>query len=181
MLRRTSKYITTLVLTFFVLTVGAQTDSAEVNIDKHQHFYNDLPKRTGWVNDFENLFTEEQELSLDSIISIYKVKTGIEIAIITLDTSVTSKDKFDDFTLHIANTWGVGEKEKNNGVLIAISEGHRKMRIQNGYGIEKLITDNETKSIIDFYFIPDFKKGDYYQGTLTGLTKLIELLNEKIK
>jgi uncharacterized protein len=81
--------------------------------------------------------------------------------------------------LYISNTWGVGVKGKDNGILIGISNGYRRMRIQNGYGIEKIISDEETKEIIDKYFIPYFKNGDYYSGTLTGLTRLIALLNSK--
>jgi len=91
----------------------------------------------------------------------------------------TSKDKFEDLSLHIAKTWGVGKKYKDNGILIAISKGYRQIRIQNGNGIEKIITDDETKEIIDKYFIPDFKKGKYYDGTLKGLIELIKLLKSK--
>lgn len=71
------------------------------------------------------------------------------------------------------------KKHKDNGVLIAISKGYRQIRIQNGNGIEKIITDNETKEIIDNFFIPDFKKGNYYDGTLKGLVELINLLKPK--
>ena len=53
------------------------------------------------------------------------------------------------------------------------------MRIQNGYGIEKMISDAETKEVIDKFFVPSFKNGEYYEGTLIGLSKLIELLNSK--
>lgn len=141
-------------------------------------FWDSLPKSLNWTNDYENLFTDKEEDILDSIISDFNSKTGVQIAIVTLDTICTSKQKFDDLTLHIANTWGVGEKIKNNGILIGISRGHRKIRIQNGYGIEKIITDLQTKEIIDNYFIPNFKKNEYFIGTSIGLTELINLLLE---
>jgi uncharacterized protein len=99
--------------------------------------------------------------------------TTIEIAIVTLDTSCTTAEAFNDLALHIANTWGVGKKDKNNGVTICISKGYRKIRICNGYGIEKLINDAETKQIVDSYFIAAFKKGDYYNGTLEGLLAIM--------
>ncbi|MGB4774307.1 MAG: TPM domain-containing protein [Daejeonella sp.] len=140
-----------------------------------------MPKPTGWVNDYEKLFTPKQEVSFTTIIKNFKKQTGIEITIVTLDSTYTSKEEFDEFTLQMFNTWGVGEKDKNNGILIGISRMHRKMRIQNGYGIEKLISDAETKNIIDKYFIPGYKKGDYYKGTLSGLTNLIKLLKTKVK
>jgi uncharacterized protein len=146
-----------------------------------QLFWDSLPAPIGWTNDFEGLYTYEEELVLDSIVSIFKSETGFEFAIVTIDTIVIRKEKFDELTLRIANQWGVGEKGKDNGILIAISRGHRKIRINNGFGIEKLITDTETKEITDNYFIPYFMTGDYYNGTLTGLNELIKLLKTKHK
>lgn len=143
-----------------------------------QSFWTNLPDPKGWINDFENLFTIIEEKNLDSIISAYNKLTGVQITIVTLDTSSTPKEKFDDLTLHISKTWGVGEKGKNNGILIGISHGFRQMRIQNGYGIEKRISDSHTKQIIDDYFIPGFKNADYYKGTLNGLNKIIEHLDK---
>jgi uncharacterized protein len=144
-----------------------------------QIFWDNLPKATNWTNDYEDLYSNNEQTKLDSIISKFELETTIEIAIVTIDNTKTTKDKFEDLSLHIAKTWGVGKKNKDNGVLIAISKGYRQIRIQNGNGIEKIITDNETKEIIDKYFIPDFKKGKYYDGTLKGLIELIKLLKSK--
>lgn len=83
--------------------------------------------------------------------------------------------------LRLANTWGVGKKEKNNGVTICISKGYRRMRICNGYGIEKVLSDAETKAIVDRDFIPSFKAGDYYKGTLMGLEAIMARLDAKMK
>lgn len=139
-------------------------------------FWDSLPAPTGWVNDFENLFTTEEERLLDSIINDFKNKTTIEIAIVTLDTYATPKDRFVELTLHMAQTWGIGVKEKNNGILIGISKGYRKIRIENGRGITKIISDEETKNIIDNDFIPSFKEGNYFEGTLVGLMKILEFI-----
>ena len=144
-----------------------------------QLFWNNLPKPTNWTNDYEDLYTNVEEIKLDSIITKFELETTIEIAIVTINTTKTSEEKFEELSLHIAQIWGVGKKDKDNGILIAISKGYRKIKIQNGNGIEKIITDNETKEIIDNYFIPDFKKGNYYDGTLKGLVELIKLLKSK--
>jgi len=61
-------------------------------------------------------------------------ESSIQIAIVTVDS--TSKKKFNDLALKIANQWGVGEKVKDNGILFAFSKLHRQIRIVNGYGIE---------------------------------------------
>jgi uncharacterized protein len=141
-------------------------------------FWDSLPKPLNWTNDYENLFTDEEEDYLDSIITDFNNLTGIQISIVTIDTIYTSKQKFDDLTLHIANTWGIGEKNKNNGILIGISRGYRKIRIQNGFGFEEILSDAQTKQIIDNQIIPFFKKNEYFNGTSLGLTTLIKLIFE---
>lgn len=143
--------------------------------------WENLPKPTGWVNDLENIFTVEEEKTLDSLITDYEKRTTIEITVITIPTSATDKDRFDELTLLIANKWGVGKKEKNNGILIGISKGHRTIRIQNGYGIEKLITDNQTKQIIDQIIIPSFKVSDYYKGVFDGIQEIKRILDNGSK
>lgn len=136
---------------------------------------------TGWVNDFEDIFTREQENKLDSLIVEYEKRTTTEIAIITIPTSATVKDRLDELTLHIANYWGVGKKEKNNGILIGISKGYRTIRIQNGIGIENLLTDNQTKQIIDQIIIPSFKANDFYKGVFDGIQEIKRNLDKGSK
>jgi len=135
-----------------------------------------IPQPIGFVNDFENLFSVGQEKYLESMLKTYQEKTTIQIALVTIDTSMVSRGDFENYVFKIANSWGVGQKEKNNGVTIGISKGYRFMRIENGYGIEAVLTDNETKKIINSAFIPYFKKGLYYQGTITGLRAIMDKL-----
>lgn len=111
---------------------------------------------------------------MDSIIDKFEKETTNEIAIVTIDSSWTTKESFDSLTLAIARNWGVGKKDKNNGILIGISTGLRKIRIQNGYGIEAILTDAETKKIINDIIIPEFKKGNYFEGTKSGLLALMQ-------
>jgi uncharacterized protein len=131
-------------------------------------------KALGWTSDFEHIFTEDQILVLDSIISKFEKETTKEIAIVTIDSSWTTKENFDSLTLAIGRNWGVGKKDKNNGILIGISTGLRKIRIQNGYGIETILSDAETKKIIDDIIIPEFKNGNYFEGTKKGLLALMQ-------
>jgi uncharacterized protein len=132
-------------------------------------YWTELPSPKGWVNDFENIFTKDQVKALDSLVADYEKRTTTEISVITIPASATDKARFDELTLMIANKWGVGKKEKDNGILIGISKEHRTIRIQNGLGIEKLITDNQTKQIIDQTIIPNFKADNFYKGVFDGI------------
>src|SRR5688572_17372266 len=114
------------------------------NAQKNQTSDYIFPKPTRWVNDFEHIFLLQEIKTLDSIVTQYEKETTVEISIVTIDSNMVSKENFDDYVLQLHNSWGVGKKKKDNGIVIAISLGYRKMRINNGYGIEKILSDEET-------------------------------------
>lgn len=134
------------------------------------------PKAVGFINDFEGIFSEKEVAVLDSIVSDCEAKTGMEIAVVSLNSSYTTKEEFDDYTLQLTNHWGVGKKDLDNGILIGISSELRKLRIQNGNGIEKILSDAETQMIVDSVFIPNFKENAYFKGTKEGILAIIEKL-----
>ncbi len=111
---------------------------------------------------------------MDSIITKFEKETTNEIVIVTIDSSWTTQEKFNNLILTIANDWEVGKKGLNNGITIGISTGLRKIRICNGYGIEAKLTDAETKTIMDDRILPEFRKGDYFTGTKNGLLALMQ-------
>lgn len=155
-------------------------DSTKTNLSTYRStFLKNLPPPTGYINDYEDVFSESEVKFLDSLITVFEDATTIEIALVTLDSFATARDNFDDLTLQIAKQWGVRKKETSNGVFIGISTGHRKIRIQNGYGIEKILSDGETKEIIDNFFLPEFKAGKLYNGTVKGVNELMRILSSR--
>lgn len=167
-----------LVFVLFLSTLALASCSAQNAGDTSLQ---EFPKAMGRVNDFEDLFTQDQEVQLEKLIKDLNPTVDIQIVLVTLDSFYTSLDSFEQYTLDLANYWGVGEKGKDNGILIAICNGYRHIRIHNGYGIEKLISDEETKQVLDEFFIPYFKQGKYYEGTVAGMHGLTELLKTKTK
>jgi uncharacterized protein len=142
----------------------------------HKSLQDGVPPATGYVTDWEDIYSDAQEAHLDSLIAAFEAKTSIQIAIVTLDSAMTTKDSFDSTTLKIANSWGVGQKEKNNGLVIGISGALGIMRIQNGNGITALMSDADTQKIVDTQFLPSFEQGEFYKGTLAGLQAIIQKL-----
>lgn len=138
-------------------------------------------KHIGWVTDYEKLYSVSQKQQLNDLITQYEKETTIEFGIVTLDSMRTHSDRFEELSLRIANEWGIGKYEKDNGILVAISSDYRKIRIQNGNGIEKIISNEETKQIIDNVFIPEFKNNLYFEGTYRGIQELMQLLNRKLE
>jgi uncharacterized protein len=167
-----------------LLKLQKQYDSVYKNDPGFKWFYADSSlwisnkfqfpaKPLGWTNDFEFIFTTSQIKTLDSIIANYEKGTTNEIAIITIDSSWTTKERFDNLVLAVHNAWGVGKKDKNNGIVIGISSGLKKIRISNGYGIEPKLQDAATKEIIDHIITPHFRQSNYFEGVKQGLLAII--------
>lgn len=164
-------------LILLTLIAGLSTACAQTT----ESLWDKLPKPTGYVNDFEHLFTDEQKEEINEILSHFEIETSVEIAVVTISPANTPKERFEALTLHIANQWGVGKKGKDNGILIGISSGYHRIRIQNGKGIITLLSDSETKKIVDDTFIPEFQKNDYFAGTVNGIKEIMKLLKERLK
>lgn len=142
------------------------------NRQKQTDFITKFPKQIGFVNDFEQIFTDEQRQSLELKLKEYEKNTTREFVIITID-SITPYTSIQKFASDLSNEWGVGKKETNNGLSIVFSKNLRKIRISTGKGTEKILTDEVCKNIIDQTIIPELKNGNYYSGIEKGITEII--------
>lgn len=93
-------------------------------------------------------------------------KTTAQIAVLTIPS--LEGESLEDYSLEVLRNWGIGQKGKDNGVLILIAAKDRKSRIEVGYGLEGVLPDGLTGRIQDRYMLPYFRKGDYSKGILQG-------------
>ena len=133
-----------------------------------------LPAPSGYVNDFENLFTPPQKDSLKTLLENYEKQTTNEVVVVTIPADMILNADINDYTLELLKAWGVGKKIKNNGMLVAICTSRKAIRIQNGYGIEKVLSDADTKKIIEENILPSFRLGKYFEGTYNGLLTIMK-------
>jgi len=133
----------------------------------------EFPKPIGFVNDYENILSSHEEFKLERQLKVHEKQTTNQIVIVSTSTILKYKN-MRDYSLALANHWGVGTKELDNGILIMISKSKREIQIQNGEGIVDKLTDYETKKIIDSLMIPAFKNINYYEGLHLGINAIIE-------
>jgi len=129
------------------------------------------PESTGQVTDLAGVLTAEQLASLTETIAQFEAETTHQIAVLTVKS--LDGENIDDFSLRIANTWGVGRKEYDNGILIVIAPTERNVRIELGLGMEKYISDATAQAIIDEAMVPELRKGDHEAGLRKGLERLM--------
>jgi uncharacterized protein len=128
-----------------------------------------------WVTDKANILSDSTETQLNHMISDLEAKNGSEIAVVTVpDTKPSATPKA--FATELFNFWGIGKKGKNNGVLLLISSGERRVQIETGSGIQSILPDAKAVGIIETEITPRFKQQDFDGGTLAGTKALVNVL-----
>lgn len=131
------------------------------------------------VNDYAGVMAADEVATLEQKLDKYDDSTSTQIAVVVVPT-LGDLDIF-DYAQQLAENWGIGQKDKNNGILVLVSIGDRKMRIHPGRGVEDKITDGFTSDIINKVMKPAFKKEQYYNGVNEATTAIIQQLNGTYK
>ena len=123
----------------------------------------DFPARSNrLVTDFTNTLSPQEQNQLEQKLVVFNDSTSTQIAIVIMKS--TGSYDIEEYSVQLANKWGIGQKEKNNGVLILVAMSDRKMFISTGHGIEGVLPDVLCKRIVEQDIKPNFKAGQYYQG-----------------
>ena len=133
-----------------------------------------LPKLTGRVVDGADLLSAAEEASLTRKLADLEAKSSDQLAVAT----VPSLQGYDirEFGLLLAREWALGQKDKNNGVLLLVAPKERKVSIEVGYGLEPTLTDALSHLIIQRAILPRFKAGDMPAGIDAGVDEIIKVL-----
>ena len=133
-----------------------------------------LPSPTGYVNDFAGVMKPETKQQLEGILTDLKQKTSVEVAVVTVK-DMGGLD-VNTYAVDLMKAWGIGSKEKNEGVLLLMALKERMVRIEVGYGIEPLLTDARSGMIRDQYIVPYLKKNDFDTGLSQGALAIVALI-----
>lgn len=133
------------------------------------------PTKSIFVSDFANMLSQGDEMLLQQKLKNYNDSTSTQIAVVIIE-SLNGAD-LEDYAQKLAETWGIGQKGKDNGILLLISKNDRKIRIHTGYGIEDKIPDGLAKKIIDNELTPSFRTGQFYVGINKAIDTMIGLLS----
>lgn len=140
----------------------------------------DLPvpqKPSGWVNDYAHVFSNSEVESLSRKLNVFQYNNSTQIFIVTIDDNKGYPVSM--LGPMIGEEWGVGQKGKDNGLIVLMDMKKRDVFITTGYGLEEYITDALSKRIVENEIIPAFKQGDYYGGVDAATDVMISLLEGK--
>ncbi|HLG34360.1 MAG TPA: TPM domain-containing protein [Bacteroidia bacterium] len=135
----------------------------------------DFPERSNrLVTDFTNTLSQAEQNQLEQKLVAFNDSTSTQIAVVLMLS--TGNYEISEYAVQLGNKWGIGQKGKNNGILILLAVDDRKISIQTGYGMEGVAPDVLMKRIIENDMTPYFKKGNYYQGLEQGTNTLMALV-----
>jgi uncharacterized protein len=143
-------------------------------IDKVENVPNNREVNDSRVSDPHNMLTAAGIDTLNRIMKMVEEETGFEMAVVCLNSIGDNDPHF--FATDLFNYWGIGEKGKDNGLLVMVVHELRKVSTITGRGTEAIITDAETSEIHDNEMIPFFKKNDYTTGIIRGVQVIAEVL-----
>lgn len=130
----------------------------------------DVPQYTGRVNDLASMMSPAARQTLESQLAGLDKTDSTQVAVLTIPS--LEGDPMNDFSMRVAEAWKIGQKGSDNGVLLIVSKGDRKVRIEVGYGLEGVLTDVLAGQIIDQIISPRFKTGDFDGGFTMGVTAI---------
>lgn len=136
----------------------------------------EFPALTGRVVDEAGLLSEADEARLTAELAELERRTADQLVIVTL-RSLRGRG-LDLYGIALANHWGIGQADRDNGVLLLVAPAERQARIEVGLGLEAILTDTRAKQILDRDMLPSFRAARWSEGIEAGARSIIATLIE---
>ena len=133
-----------------------------------------FPTLSGRVVDEANILDQAARAALTQKLADLEAKTTDQLVVVTLKS--LQGTSIEDFGYQLGRHWRIGQKDKNNGVLLIVVPSERKVRIDVGYGLEGTLTDAVSRLIIENAIVPRFRANDYPGGIARGVDDIISVL-----
>ena len=154
---------------------ASQTDIiAKEKADAGTH----IPYLTGRVVDNANILSAETQKSITERLKAHENRTSNQIAVLT--TATLRGQSIEEYAVAVFKEWKLGQKDKDNGILVIVAPNDRRMRIEVGYGLASRMPDSVSGNIIRNIMAPRFKSGDYNSGIDAGVQAIISALEGDI-
>jgi uncharacterized protein len=126
------------------------------------------PDFISYVYDYAGLIDDSDEARMKAVARIIDMKTGAQIVAVAVND--LNGMSLEDYSLKLFRQWGIGDREKNNGILLLVNKENLlsgmsgRIRIEVGYGLEGAINDAKAGRILDDFALPAFEKKQYSEG-----------------
>src|SRR6516164_2965003 len=132
------------------------------------------PELTGRIVDQADIIPAATRSTIEPKLADLETKSGIQLVVATVNS--LDGEEIEPYANELFRSWKLGEKTKNNGVLLLVAPKEKRVRIEAGYGLEGTLTDALSKVIISNAIAPRFKTGDFNGGVSRGVDDIITVL-----
>ena len=140
-----------------------------------------VPALTGRVVDEAGMLDASQRERLTAVLADYEARTGSQIAVLLVKS--TEPEAIEQFSIRVTDAWKLGRKGVDDGVLLMVARDNpsslRRLRIEAGRGVQGVLTDAQSKRILQDVIAPHFRQNHYYEGLVAGVGAIATLLNEE--
>lgn len=137
-----------------------------------------VPPLKARVTDLTGTLSRDQAAALEADLAQFENSRGSQIAVLLVPS--TQPETIEEFSIRVAETWKLGRKGVDDGILVLIAKNDRKLRIEVGRGLEGAIPDAVAKRIVAEVISPRFKEGDYHGGLKAGVAKLQAVIGGEV-
>jgi len=140
-----------------------------------------IPPLQARVTDQVGMLKPEQRAALENVLKDYEDRTGNQIAVLLV--SSTAPEVIEQYSIRVADAWKLGRKGIDDGVILLVAKdnppGLRRLRIESGRGVQGVLTDAQSKRILQDVIAPHFRQNDYYGGLSAGISAITSLLDQE--
>jgi uncharacterized protein len=134
----------------------------------------DIPPLKSRVTDLTGTLSAQQKSALEQSLAEFETRKGPQIAVLMVPT--TQPETIEQYAVRVFESWKLGRKGVDDGVLLVVAKDDRKLKIETGYGLEGILPDAIAKRIIEDDIIPRFKQGDFYGGIRAGVDRIMRVV-----
>jgi uncharacterized protein len=131
----------------------------------------DVPPLNARVNDAAQLLGTSEREALEAKLAAHEAESGQQFVLVTVPS--LEGDPIEDFSIRVAEKWKIGQRGKDDGLILVVARDDRKMRIEVGYGLEGDLTDVFSSRVIREILTPAFRQGAFARGLNEGFDALI--------
>lgn len=137
-----------------------------------------IPALTQRVTDLTDTITNSESAQISNQIVNFENKTGHQLAVLVVKT--TGEETIEQYATRVFEQWKLGDKKRDDGLLLLIAKQDHTLRLEVGYGLEGEMTDVDAANVLDRYIVPLFKKNQFAQGISSGIERVtFKLTSEK--
>ena len=138
-----------------------------------------VPALQGYVNDYAGMISPTLRDRLEGELKAFEQSDSTQLVLLTIPS--LEGEPIETFSIKVGETWKIGQKNKDNGIIVVVAKQERKIRIEVGRGLEGRLTDLLAGRIVDLVITPRFKRGDFDGGFQAGISALIDATRGEFK